>query len=405
MQVLIADKFDDAGMAELRAAGCEITFEPKLVDDALRDAIARIGPQVLVVRGTKVTAAMLEACDTLALVVRAGAGVNTIDLSAASRRSILVANCPGKNAVAVAELTFALILALDRRIVESVCDLRNGMWNKAEYDKARGLKGRTLGIIGMGQIGQAVARRAIPFGMPIVAWSRSLTDERAEEMGVKRCASPAEVASRCDILTVHVAASKETKNLVSADVLGRLKPGSFVINTARADVMDYEALGRLVAEKDLRVGVDVFPVEPSGGTGAFSDAIVKAGGIVYGTHHIGASTEQAQAAISKETVGIVTEYLRTGKVRNCVNIRGVSPAPYVVVVRHRNCPGVLAHVLNAISRAGVNVEEMENMLCDGAESACAQIKLSGPLSDDVLHAIETGHEHVFGVSHTSIGRP
>jgi len=402
MQVLIADKFDESGMAELREAGCKIAFEPKLEGDALRDAIATLRPQVLIVRGTKVTAAMLEACDALALVVRAGAGVNTIDLAAASRRSVLVANCPGKNAVAVAELAFALILALDRRIVEGVCDLRNGVWNKADYDKARGLKGRTLGIIGMGQIGQAVARRAIAFGMPVVAWSRSLTDETAEELSVKRCASPADAASRCDVLTIHVAASKETKNLISADVLNRLKPGSFVINTARAEVLDYDALAKMVTEKDIRVGVDVFPNEPSGGTGAFADAIVKAGGVVYGTHHIGASTEQAQTAIARETVGIVTDYLRTGKVRNCVNIRAVSPARYVVVVRHRNRPGVLAHVLNAISRAGVNVEEMENVLCDGAESACAQIKLSGPLTDDVLRAIETGHEHIFAVSHTSL---
>lgn len=402
MKVLIADKFDESGINELQEAGCEVVFEPTLDGDSLREAIAQSRPAALIVRGTSVTGPMLEASNTLSIVVRAGAGVNTIDIAAASRRSIRVANCPGKNAVAVAELTFALILALDRRVVECATDLRDGVWNKKLYAKARGIKGRTLGLVGFGKIAQAVNRRAHAFEMPVVAWSRSLTDERAEAAGVERCESPAEVASRCDILSLHLAAAPQTRHIINTEVLNQLKPGSYVINTARADVMDYEALAEIMKARHLRVGLDVYPDEPASGEGAFADAIVTAGGIVYGTHHIGASTDQAQAAISRETVAIVKEFLHTGHVKNCVNLCARTPAKYVIVVRHLNRPGVLAHTLHEISHAGVNVEEMENVICEGAESACAQIKLDRPLSQDVLTRIEKGNEHVFAVSHTRL---
>ena len=402
MKVLIADEFETEGIDELRRAGCAVTCEPKLDGDSLRDAIARTGCVVLIVRGTKVTEPMLRAGGALSVVVRAGAGYNTIDVAAASQRSILVANCPGKNAVAVAELTFGLILALDRRIVENVVDLQNGRWDKKRYAEARGLKDRTLGIVGLGQIGQAVVRRAKAFEMSVVAWSRSLTDERAERLGVMPCHTPADVAACCDILTIHLAAAPETRGIIDAEVLNRLAPGSYVINTSRADVMDYKALAVAVAQRGLRVGLDVFPDEPSGGEAEFQAAIVKSGGVVYGTHHIGASTQQAQNAIAQETVRIVKEYMRTGHVANCVNLCERSRARYVVVVRHRNRPGVLAHTLNEISVAGVNVEEMENVICAGAESACAQIKLAGPLSDDVLTRIRNGNPHVLGVTFSTV---
>lgn len=399
MIVLIADKFESKGVEELRADGCEVSHEPALSGNALRDAIVKTKCRVLVVRSTKVTGEMIDAGDTLSVIVRAGAGVNTIDIAAASRRSVLVANCPGKNAVAVAELTFALILALDRRIVENVMDLRDGRWNKADYAKARGLKGRTLGVIGMGRIGRAVAARALAFEMNIAAWGRSLTEETASALGVSRCDNPSEVASRCDILSIHLAAAPETKHLINAEILNRLKPQSYVINTARADVVDYAALARAMDQRRLRVALDVFPNEPGSGTGEFADAIIRGKGIVYGTHHIGASTDQAQEAIAQETVNIIKDYHSAGSVRNCVNLCAKTRAKYVISVRHRNRPGVLAHTLHVISYAGVNVEEMENLICEGAESACAQIKLDGPLNEKALAEIKQGHEDVLAVSH------
>lgn len=403
MKILVADAFEEVGLAGLRAAGCEVNCEPKLEGETLLDAIARMNPAVLVVRSTKVTEAMLAASPELGLVVRAGAGVNTIDVAAASRRSIFVANCPGKNAVAVAELTFGLIIALDRRIVDNTVDLRQGKWNKKEYSKARGLKDRTLGIVGMGQIGRAVAERARAFDMPVVAWSRSLTPEAAEELDVRHCESPSEAASRCDILTIHLAAAPETRGMINAEVIGRLRPGSYLINTARSEVLDYGALAAAVRDRKIRVGLDVFPEEPTASQGPISPAVFKEGGVVYGTHHIGASTEQAQDAIATETVRIVRTYKETGHVLNCVNLRTKAHARACLRVRHLNRPGVLAHILHEVSHAGINVEEMENVICQGDESACAQILLEQPLDGDVLAQIRTGNANVLGVTQTLIG--
>ncbi len=398
MNILIADKFEERGQDALRGLGCNLVYEPGLQGAALADAVEGTACSVLVVRSTKVTEDVLARGEALNVVIRAGAGYNTIDVQAAARRSIFVANCPGKNAVAVAELTFALILGLDRRVVENVNDLRAGSWNKKEYAKARGLAGRTLGILGMGRIGREVARRAQAFGMDVVAWSRSLTAERAEAWHVAQCGSPGDVARACDVLSIHLASTPETKNLVDAEVLARLKPGAYVINTARADVLDYAALAKATKDKHLRVGLDVFPNEPGGGEGMFKSGVMNAGGLVYGTHHIGASTDQAQKAIADETIRIITTYLHTGRVENCVNLREPTPSRLVLVLRHRNKPGVLAHALQVIRSAGINVADMQNVIFDGGDGACAQIRLDSPPSDEVLASIRAGNEHVLGAS-------
>lgn len=402
MKILIADKFEEQGVAALQAAGCDIVQAAGLKDDALVKAIADARCDILIVRSTKVTAAMMDAGPNLALIIRAGAGYNTIDVTGASQRSILVANCPGKNAVAVAELTFGLILALDRRIADATADLRAGKWNKKLYSEAEGLKGRTLAIIGLGQIGHEVAVRAHAFDMPVVAWSRSLTPETAKTLGIGYARTIEDAAAACDILSVHLAYNKETDKRIGASVFERLKPGSFVINTARGEVVDYVALAKAIESRKLRVGLDVFETEPKESVAAFSDRILAAGGVVYGTPHIGASTAQAQNAIADETVRIVTTYLRTGRVENCVNLCAKSPARYVLLVRHLNKPGVLAHTLNAISHARVNVEEMENVICDGALAACARIKLDVKLDDALIDRIRTGHEHIISVTQSPL---
>ena len=202
MRVLIADKFEKSGQESLRDAGCEVIYSPGLKDEALVVEIAEKKPDVLVVRGTRVTDAMLAA-GPLKLVVRAGAGYNTIDVASASRRGIYVSNCPGKNSIAVAELAFGLILALDRRIADNVAALRLGQWKKAEFSKAQGLFGRTLGLIGTGKIGREMIQRAQAFGMHVIAWSRSLKAEDAKRLGVERRETPLEVAADADIVSVH----------------------------------------------------------------------------------------------------------------------------------------------------------------------------------------------------------
>ena len=323
MKILIADKFEEGAQADLIDAGFEVVYKPDAKGDLLKEAIASSGADVLVVRGNKVTGEMLEA-GRMSLVVRAGAGYNTIDVKTASARGIYVANCPGKNSVAVAELAFGLMLALDRRIPAGVADLKEGRWNKKEYSKARGLFGRTLGLIGVGKIGQEMVVRARAFGMPVVAWSRSLTPQRAELLGIEMKQSPLEVAMSCDVLSVHVALTGETRNLIDEKLLEALKPGSYFINTSRAEVVDQTALERVVGERGIRAGLDVFAGEPAGGTGAVEDGIFKLDGVI-GTHHIGASTDQAQQAIADETLRIIREYKETGRAPNVVNVARKSP--------------------------------------------------------------------------------
>ena len=393
MRVLIADKFEQSGIDGLKAAGCEVLYQPDLKDEALTAAIRESAADVLVVRSTAVTAPMLES-GALSLVVRAGAGYNTIDVATASKRGIYVSNCPGKNAIAVAELAFALLLAIDRRVPDNVAELRAGKWNKKEFSKARGLFGRTIGLLGYGNIGQEMARRAHAFGMPIVVWSRRFATgtERVEEQPVpmQLASSPQDVAARCDVLSVHLALSPDTKGLVNAAVFERLKPGSYFINTARGEVVDHAALERAIRERDLRVGLDVFAAEPTTATGEFADAIASLKN-VYGTHHIGASTDQAQDAIAAETVRIIATYQSTGKVPNVVNLAKKTPASHMLVVRHRDRPGVLAHVFDHLRRGNINVQETENVIFEGAQAAVARINLDGAPSDALLHDIQAGN--------------
>ncbi len=406
MKVLVADKFEKSGIEGLKAAGCEVIFEPDLKDATLVEAIGRTGADVLVVRSTQVTEPMLDA-GCLSLIVRAGAGYNTIDVKAASRRGIYVSNCPGKNSVAVAELAFGLILALDRRIPDNAAELRAGKWNKKEYSKARGIHGKTLGLLGFGNIGQEMAKRAQAFGMNLVIWSeigvavgrdglpvdlpilvrfRPSSGSLIEPI-IQVAQTPAEVAEKCDILSVHLAANAKTKGIVNADVLGRLKPGSYFINTARADVVDYKALEQVVKEKNIRVAVDVYPGEPAAATADFDFPMAKLPG-VYGTHHIGASTDQAQEAIAAETVRIVRTYKEKGVVPNVVNLAAHTPASHSLIVRHLDKPGVLASVFDRLRDFSINAQETENIIFDGAQAAIARINLDSAPPKELLDGIK-----------------
>ena len=403
MRVLVADTFEKSGVEGLKAAECDVLYEPDLKDDSLTDAIRSSGADVLVVRSTKVTTPMLDA-GRLSLIVRAGAGYNTIDVQGASQRGIYVSNCPGKNAIAVAELAFALMLSLDRRVPDNVAELRAGRWNKKEFSKAQGLYGKTLGLLGIGSIGQEVIRRAAGFGLHVVLWSRRfagqhgpLPEQEARDLGIEtaarlvkieRAATPGDVAARADILSVHLALGADTRGLVDADVFARMKPGAMFINTARGEIVDHAALAAAVRDKKLRVGLDVFANEPSAATADFSDELVSLPN-VYGTHHIGASTDQAQEAIAAETVRIVRSYKETGRVPNVVNLARRTPATHMLVVRHRDRPGVLAHVFDHLRQADLNVQETENIVFEGAEAAVARINLDGPPQDVACERIRS----------------
>jgi D-3-phosphoglycerate dehydrogenase len=392
MRVLVADKFEQSGRDGLQAIGCEVSYQPEAKEESLIEGIRTYLPDVLVVRSTKVSEPMLDA-GPVKLVVRAGAGYNTIDVSAASKRGIYVSNCPGKNSIAVAELAFALILALDRRIVDNVVTLRTGQWNKKEFSKARGLFGRTLGLIGLGKIGQEMIPRARAFGMPVVAWSRSLTLEKATALGIEYKESPKAVAAAADVVSIHTALNPETKNSINADIFSVMRPGSYFINTARGEVVDQAALVDAMKNRGIRAGLDVFATEPTSSVAEFTDAIGHEEHL-YGTHHIGASTDQAQEAIAAETVRIVREFKETGKVPNVVNLARQTPATHRLVVRHVDRPGVLASVLDAIKAEHINVQEMENIVFEGAAAAVARINLDNAPSAAVLDRIRSGNPDI-----------
>ena len=380
MRVLIADKLSPQALEALSKAGVDYDSRPDLTADELAGAAS--GFNVLVVRSTKVTAETIAAADSLALIVRAGAGVNTIDVTSASERGIYVTNCPGRNADAVAELAIGLLIACDRRIANATTDMRSGNWNKKSFGNARGLKGRTLGILGLGTIGLGVARRARGLEMNVIAWSRSLTPDRAEALGIGYAESPEEVARKSDAVSIHLAAASETNQLVNAAFLNSMRDGAILVNTSRGDVVDTAALKQAIPTKGLRVGLDVYESEPGSGTAAFDDT--ELAGLVTGTPHIGASTEQASEAIAAEVVHIINTFRATGCPPNTVNMCERTPATHSLVVRHYNQVGVLAGVLDALREEDINVEEMENAIFAGASAASCTLQLDQAPSADLL---------------------
>lgn len=385
MRALVADAFPVRYIDDLRALGLDVVYDPNVTAEALperaRDAA------VLIVRSKKVDRATITAAKDLGLVLRAGAGYDTIDVVAASERGIYVANCPGKNAVAVAELALGLVLALDRRIADGTADLRVGKWNKKEYSKAEGLKGRTIGVVGTGAIGLAVIERAKAFEMKIIAHSRSLTKERADELGVGHCATLFELAEKADIVTVHLAQTKETKGMFGAEFFARMKKKAMFVNTSRGGLHDEVALVAAMKEKGLRVGLDVFANEPAGGTAdGFSNEILSMPGFV-GTHHIGASTEQAQDAIAEEAVRICREFVATGRPPNVVNVEVRAPAKCELVIRHYDKVGVLAQVLGIVRKYGINVADMTNTIFQGQKAAMAAIRITSEPPAELLAEI------------------
>jgi len=401
MKVLIADKFEKVGVDGLQELGCTVVSQPDVKAEDLPAAIKAADPHILIVRGKKVTGDALRAGTALTLVIRAGAGIDTIDVNTASSLGVFVSNCPGKNSIAVAELVLGLLLSCDRRIPDQVAELRAGTWNKGEFSKARGLHGRTLGIVGLGQIGRETAARAQAFGMRVVAWSRHLTHEEADRLGLTYAQTPLEVARVSDAISINVAANAETKHLVNAEFLAAMRPGAYLINTSRGSVVDEAALEQAVREKKLRVGLDVFANEPAGSSGAFGNAIVQTPG-VYGTHHVGASTEQAQVAIAHEVIRIVQTFQATGEVPNVVNRLARSSATHVLSIRHRNRPGVLAHVFGVLANGAINVEEVENIIYHGAQATLARIHLDGVPDAAAVERIRKGNEDIISVELSEI---
>jgi D-3-phosphoglycerate dehydrogenase len=384
MRVLAADRLSESSLDEMRTLGVEVIYEPDLDAEELVNALD--GVNVLIVRGTLVNKAAIDAGKALNLIIRAGAGVSNIDVSTASERGIYVANCPGKNASAVAELTMTLIGCLDRRVPDGINSLRAGKWEKHEFARAVGLNGRSIGILGTGHVGRAVIKLAQAYGMLPFAWGRSLSQSRAAELGVTRVQSPEELARSVDIFSVHLELGDRTRGIVDRKVIAALRERAMFVNTARSELVDYDALLEWIPKKGLRVGLDVLPNEPDTREGQYVHPILQSG-LVYATPHIGASTDEAQIAIANETVRILRAFLTQGEVPNVVNISATSWARYQLVVRHVDKVGALANVLGVLKRHGINVQELDNTVFEGGRAACAKIRLASRPSDTSLQEI------------------
>lgn len=395
--MLIADSVADSVAERLREDGHDVEVGAHLDGDSLPGAVGEA--DVLVVRSTKVTEAAIEAAGRLQLIVRAGAGVNTIDTEAAARRGIYVCNVPGRNAIAVAELTMGLILALDRHIPDNVAELRAGNWDKQRFARARGLYGRTLGVIGCGDIGLEVAARARAFGLHLLVVAKDrdeAIDARLDELDAERVEQTA-LLERSDIITFHVPATDDTKNLVDADLLASLRPGTWIINTSRGEIVDEAALLEALDddERDLRAALDVYRDEPASKRGDFDSPLARHPR-VYGTHHIGASTEQAQEAIADGVVSIVRG-LANGTVTNVVNLETRPTGSTTLNIRHLDRVGVLSGILRVLREAEINVGQMENRIFAGEHAAVATMQVAGEVDDTVVQRIREV-EHVLHVS-------
>jgi D-3-phosphoglycerate dehydrogenase len=322
MKLLIGDKFETAGIDGLKSLGCEVAYEPAAGAEGLAAALERARPDVLIVRSSKVPAAVIQGARGLKAIIRAGAGVDNIDVAEAKTAGISVANCPGMNSVAVAELAMGLLLACDRRIVDQTMEIRAGRWNKKEFaGKSRGLKGATLLIVGLGAIGKAVARRALAFEMGVLGWDALLGPRAAQEVGVEWLGSDRASLlgglARADAVSVHLALVPPTKHFCNAEFFGAMKTGACFINTSRGGIVDESALCEAVKSMGLRLGLDVYEGQPATPQGEFSCAVAAASSSAF-THHCGASTEQAQQAVAEEVVRLVKVLKETGRLENAV---------------------------------------------------------------------------------------
>ncbi len=397
MKILLADALPESAVDQLNGMGHECVLNASLSADDLPNHIA--GFDVVVVRSTKVTAATIDASDRLSLIVRAGAGTNNIDKQHAANAGIYVCNVPGRNAIAVAELTMGLLLSIDRRIPCNVIDLHAGQWKKKEYGKADGVFGKTMAIIGLGNIGLATAERAKAFGIRVLGLEKPGRSEaslaRIEAAGVELMSSMDEMLAAADIVSLHVPAAPATRNMVNAEFLAKMNSRAILLNTARGEVVDSEALIAAMDEKGIRAGLDCYASEPGKSMAEFQSVLATHPNVV-GTHHIGASTTQAQNSIADGMVETIEAYA-AGAVQNCVNMETTKLGHAHVSVRHFDKVGVLAAVFDVFKRANLNVEQMENRIFAGSQAAVALIEVGGEVADAVRDEL-TGVDDVISVA-------
>jgi D-3-phosphoglycerate dehydrogenase len=394
LKVLVADKFPDKYIQQMKDLDLEVIYNAKLGEKDLPEAALDV--DIIVVRSTVVNEETINKGKKLNLIIRAGSGVNNINIAAANKKGIYVTNCPGMNAVAVAELAIGLMIALDRFIPDNVSDFNKGVWNKDKYSKGKGLKGKTLGLIGVGNIGKEVAKRALAFEMNVYGKDIS----RIEGVQIKDFSEMDQLLPLCDVVSIHLPATPQTKGLFNKQMFSYMKDGAYLINTSRQDVINEDDLLEAVKEKNIRYACDVFKGEPEGKAGEVSSKLMNNSNI-YVTHHIGASTEQAQDAVAEETINIIKKFVHSGVIDHWVNRAKKTDAHYQLVVKHYDKPGVLATVLDVIRAGNINIEEIENIIFEGGIAACCTMKLQAAATADMLKQISE-NANVISVSHVEI---
>ena len=328
-RVLICDDLESPGLDLLRQAGIELDERSGLKGAALQEAI-RAADALIVRSATKVTAAELDNPGRLKAIVRAGVGVDTIDVAAATRKGVVVMNTPGGNTFSTAEHALSLMMALARNLPAADQSTRQGKWERKKFLGSQ-LKDKTLGVIGVGRIGGEVARRAVAMDMKVLGLDPFLTPERASRLGVETVADLDSLLPRCDFLTVHTALNDDTRNLIGAAQIARMKRGARIINCARGGIVNEEALAEALKSGHLAgAALDVFVQEPP----PADHPLLKLANVVV-TPHLGASTLEAQVSVAIEAAQLLIDFLQRGVVSCAVNMVAVDRAeleelrPYV----------------------------------------------------------------------------
>ena len=337
MRVLISDKLAPEAVERLAAAeGIEVDNSPGLAPEELKARLAE-ADGIIIRSGTRLTAEVLEAAERLRVIVRAGVGVDNVDIPAASRRGIIVMNTPGGNTLSTAEHTLALLLALSRNVYPACRSLKDGHWDRKRFMGTQ-LAGKTIGVIGLGRIGLEVAHRAAAFRMTVLGFDPYVTAERARQHRVTLVADLDEIYAQADYITVHVPVTAETHGMLGAEQFARMKDGVKIINCARGEIIHEAALAEAIRSgKVAGAALDVYTQEPPA-----NRELIEMGQVLC-TPHLGASTEEAQLNVALEAAEIITDALLHNRIRNALNVPAIDPAeaealaPYAELAR---CLGV-----------------------------------------------------------------
>ncbi len=384
MRILVACDMPEAALERLRSLEPNTVYVPDIAARDLPGHMEDVG--ILVVRGVRVSPETITRAKTLQMIIHAGTGSGEISVEDASAAAVFVSHCPAKDATAVAELTLGLILALDRQIVANANSVRDGQWRHSELADARGLAGRTLGILGYGRVGQLVAERARAFGMRVIAWSPHMLPGMANEVDIELCNWPRELARMSDVVTVHAVEGFETEVFVDAEFLASMHLGAYLVHVGHPGAVDEAALGRAIEERNLRVALDVLSSEPVNDVTKFRFRLADLPGVIC-TQRIATLTEQARAATADEVVNIISSFLVSGEVLNSLNLCERSPATWQLVLRIRDQVGVMAAILDAVRADGINAEEVNSRVFTGAKASWCTIALDERPSNDALEAI------------------